>query len=194
MKDKWVNYFMEQAKLASTMSKDTTKVGCVIVGEDKNVLSTGFNGFPVGVEEFAHRHSKENKGLYTCHAEQNAMDLAQASLKGAILFCTHHPCAACARSIIQKGIKGVYWSVMPDKTRWADSTNAAQFMLEEAGVWISQYIDSSSFVVVEHSSKKNLSSSISTTNECHLQTTAQLLQEPLKVQIHWHPPGLKKEE
>lgn len=195
MDAKWLNYFMKQAYLAASMSKDTTKVGCVIIGEDKNVLSTGFNGFPKGVEEFEIRFSPENKGLYTCHAEQNAIDLAQAPLKGAILFTTHHPCASCARSIIQKGIKGVYWSEMPDRTRWSESTSAAQFMLEEAGTWIDHLLNGPelSFVGVEHSATKNSSTSILTTNECHLQTTAQLSTEKPQAQIRWPMSGLKKE-
>jgi dCMP deaminase len=168
----------------------------VIVGENKNVLSTGFNGFPHGVEEFEVRKLPEYKGFYTAHAEQNAMDLAQSTLKGAFLFTTHHPCASCARSIIQKGIKYVFWCVKPDQERWKDSTNAALFMLEEAGVSISQ-IESTqelSFVVVEHSTKKNSSSSTLITSECGSKVTLQSSTGGPKVQIRWGIGGLNPED
>ena len=33
----------------------STKVGCVVVGEDREVRSTGFNGFPRGIEDTAAR-------------------------------------------------------------------------------------------------------------------------------------------
>lgn len=48
----WDEYFIEMAILVAQKSKDdSTKVGCVIVGPDKEVRSTGFNGFPRGVVE-----------------------------------------------------------------------------------------------------------------------------------------------
>jgi len=48
----WDNYFISMAMLVASKSKDpSTKVGCVIVGPDNEVRSTGFNGFPRGVKE-----------------------------------------------------------------------------------------------------------------------------------------------
>ena len=48
----WDQFFINMAEHVSTKSKDpSTKVGCVIVGPDNEVRSTGFNGFPRGVEE-----------------------------------------------------------------------------------------------------------------------------------------------
>jgi len=50
----WDSYFISMAKLISTKSKDpSTQVGCVIVGPDNEIRSTGFNGFPRGVREIA---------------------------------------------------------------------------------------------------------------------------------------------
>lgn len=49
---KWDEYFIKMAMLVASKSKDpSTKVGCVIVGPDNEVRSTGFNGFPRGVVE-----------------------------------------------------------------------------------------------------------------------------------------------
>ena len=48
----WHEYFIQMAMLVSSKSKDpSTKVGCVIVGPDNEIRSTGFNGFPRGVVE-----------------------------------------------------------------------------------------------------------------------------------------------
>ena len=49
---KWDEYYIKLAMLVATKSKDpSTKVGCVIVGPDNEIRSTGFNGFPRGVQE-----------------------------------------------------------------------------------------------------------------------------------------------
>ena len=48
----WDELFILQATLISQKSKDpSTKVGCIIVNDDNVILSTGFNGFPRGIEE-----------------------------------------------------------------------------------------------------------------------------------------------
>ena len=42
--DKWDARFIELARHISTWSKDpSTKVGCVVIGEDREIRSTGFN-------------------------------------------------------------------------------------------------------------------------------------------------------
>ena len=43
--DKWHKRFMEVAELVSTWSKDpSTKVGAIVVGPDREIRSTGYNG------------------------------------------------------------------------------------------------------------------------------------------------------
>ena len=52
MSDKWDKRFLDLAKHISDWSKDpSTKVGCIVVGEDREIRSTGFNGFPRGIED-----------------------------------------------------------------------------------------------------------------------------------------------
>ena len=52
MSEKWDMRFIELAKHISLWSKDpSTKVGCVVVGEDREIRSTGFNGFPRGIDD-----------------------------------------------------------------------------------------------------------------------------------------------
>ena len=75
MGDKWDKRFLELAKHISLWSKDpSTKVGCVVVGEDREIRSTGFNGFPRGIEDDDGRLSdRSQKYPLICHAEENAI-------------------------------------------------------------------------------------------------------------------------
>ena len=81
--DEWDIRFMNLAKMIATWSKDTsTKVGCVIIGPDKEIRSTGYNGFPRGVDDtIAKRKERPAKYKFTEHAERNA--IYNASLFGA---------------------------------------------------------------------------------------------------------------
>ena len=50
--DKWHNRFMEMAELVASWSKDTsTKVGAIVVGENREIRSTGYNGVVRGVSD-----------------------------------------------------------------------------------------------------------------------------------------------
>lgn len=50
--DDWDIYFIRLAMEVAKKSKDpSTKVGCIIVGPDNEIRSTGYNGFPRGVRE-----------------------------------------------------------------------------------------------------------------------------------------------
>ena len=52
MNTKWAQYFIDLTLVVASKSKDPSRqVGCVIVGADKEIRSTGFNGFPRGVRE-----------------------------------------------------------------------------------------------------------------------------------------------
>ena len=111
----WRNYFFSIAETVAQKSKDTTKVGCVIVGEDNEILSTGWNGFARGVDDgdiVSYRKERPAKYDWTIHAEANAICNAARSgvrLKGATAYITHQPCSSCADLIIQSGIERVYF-------------------------------------------------------------------------------------
>ena len=62
MSGKWDVRFIELAKHISLWSKDpSTKVGCVVVGEDREIRSTGFNGFPRGIDDDDERAKRKLK-------------------------------------------------------------------------------------------------------------------------------------
>lgn len=108
----WDDFFLGLAGYVSQKSKDqSTKVGAVIVGPDHEVLSLGWNGFPRGVDDnVQERHERPAKYEWTEHAERNAIYNAARhgiALRGATIYVTHAPCAACARAIVQSGIRAV---------------------------------------------------------------------------------------
>ena len=142
MSDKWDIRFLELAKHISGWSKDpSTKVGCVVVGEDRENRSTGFNGFPRGISDDNDRLTdREKKYPLICHAEENAIMHAArigVSLKGSTAYVTWPPCSRCARSLIQAGIKEVVYSTTEEvPERWLDDFNTSTGMLKEANVLV----------------------------------------------------------
>lgn len=140
----WREFFMGVAELSARRSKDpSTQVGACIVSEDNKILSTGYNGFPIGCndDEFPWDKTNEdpydNKYYYVVHAELNAILNATVPLKNAILYVTLFPCQECAKAIIQSGIKKVV--VKTTKTTVSSEYKAAKRMFDSAGVQIEQY-------------------------------------------------------
>ena len=140
MSDKWDLRFLELARHISDWSKDpSTKVGCVVVGPDREIRSTGFNGFPRGIEDDDNRlQNREKKYPMICHAEENAIMHAARigiSLKGNTAYVTWPPCSRCTRSLIQAGINEVvYPSEVEIPERWEEDFSIAMEMMEEAGI------------------------------------------------------------
>lgn len=149
----WINMFFEMCEVVSKKSKDpSTKVGCVITGSNNSVISTGFNGFPIGVEDSlvdlsndkinkSKRYERPEKYSWTAHAEENAIAFAArngVSTNGATLYVNRMmPCTRCTRLIIQSGIKKIVVLIdVPEETlkRWKEDNDIAGQMLKEAGV------------------------------------------------------------
>ena len=133
----WDEYFMSVALLASMRSKDpNTQVGACIVGEDKRIISTGYNGFPCGCsdDDFPwDREGEETKYPYVVHAELNAiLNAGGRNISGSKLYVALFPCNECAKAIIQAGIKTVVY--LSDKYDGTPSVLASKRMLRAAGV------------------------------------------------------------
>ncbi len=140
----WDEYFMGIALLSAMRSKDpNSQVGACIVSPENKILSLGYNGMPIGCDDDAMPWDREGKPLdtkymYVCHAELNAiLNSAHNNLKGARIYVTLFPCNECTKAIIQSGIKEiVYYN---DKYHDSDSSIAARFMLQKAGVRVTAY-------------------------------------------------------
>ena len=140
----WDEYFMGVAMLSGMRSKDpNSQVGACIVSPENKILSLGYNGMPMGCSDDEMPWEREGaplqtKYMYVCHAELNAiLNSAHNNLKGARVYVTLFPCNECTKAIIQSGIaEVVYYS---DKYHDTDSSVAARFMFQKAGVRLTPY-------------------------------------------------------
>ena len=119
----WNDYFLEIAKTCASRSNCIrAQVGAVIVGDDKKIKATGYNGTPskvVSCNELGRCYRIDNNipsgtCYETCrsiHAEQNAIIQAgQDRCLGATMYIWGHDfiCILCKRFIVQAGIKEIY--------------------------------------------------------------------------------------
>lgn len=140
----WDKWFLGLAKYISTASKDpSTQVGCVIIDSNRRIVSTGYNGFAVGIHD-DERLSGDSKLGLAIHSECNAILFAKRDLVGCSLYVwPFMPCSNCASFIIQSGIKRVI-SVECDpnrKERWKSSFDLAIDAFRESGVEMVLYED-----------------------------------------------------
>lgn len=126
---------MDLAAHVAQWSKDpSTKVGAIIINDDKQVIGMGYNGFPRGVMDSESRYvNKVAKYLFVSHAERNALDNTFAPTKGATLYTTLCPCNECTKGIIQKGIRRVV-TTRPDFSKTYLNYNVTIAMFLESGV------------------------------------------------------------
>ena len=141
----WDEYFMGVAMLAAKRSKDpNTQVGACIVSQDNIILSTGYNGFPVGCSDDDYpwdREGEQTKYPFVVHAELNAiLNTRGKSLENAKIYVALFPCNECAKAIIQSGIREVVY--LSDKYAHTDGTLASKRMMDSAGVMYRRFTPS----------------------------------------------------
>jgi len=116
----WDHYFMQIASVVATRSTCLRRqVGALLV-LNKRILSTGYNGTPSGLshcrdvgclrEDLKVPSGERHELCRGLHAEQNA--IIQAAIHGvairdSVLYCTHYPCAVCAKMLVNAGIRSV---------------------------------------------------------------------------------------
>ena len=140
----WDEYFMAIALIAAQRSKDpNSQVGACIVDENNKIVSTGYNGAPIGYDDDKDMNWEregdflDTKYAYVCHSELNAILNSKIPVSGCKLYVTLFPCNECAKVIIQSGIKEfVYLSDKYDKT---PSNIASKKMLDTCGVKYHKY-------------------------------------------------------
>lgn len=96
------------------------KVGAVIV-RDAQLLAMGYNGPPRGIEhcdkvgcaKIVNGRLRKHQGLCRgAHAEINAIANAASlgiNISGADMYVTYRPCSMCAKTILNSGIKKVFF-------------------------------------------------------------------------------------
>jgi dCMP deaminase len=135
--DWWDHWFLSLAWVISTASKDpSTKVGAVLVGKDNRNIAHGYNGFPRGITDDIRLLDRPRKYQLVIHAEQNALDNALFQIDGSTLYCTMHPCMACAKAIVSRRVKRVVTPPIPsiETGRWTEEIPLASQLLQEAGI------------------------------------------------------------
>lgn len=115
MRKEFDDYILDLVELVGSRGTcNRGRSGCVIV-RDKQILSTGYVGSPVGTPHCDDEGHKIIDGhcIRTTHAEQNAIvNAARNGVKidGSTLYCTMFPCFVCAKMIVNAGIKKVICS------------------------------------------------------------------------------------
>ena len=142
----WNTYFFNIINVVKEKSKDpNTHIGCVIVGPDNEIRSTGYNSFPRGINDnVPERKERPEKYFWMSHAEASA--IANAAKTGistdkCTLYVSVIPCADCARLIINCGVKHVIY-MQSEQDKWSsgkyDKTNMERslIMFNEAGITV----------------------------------------------------------
>lgn len=110
----WNQYFMLQAVLLSLRSTcERLSVGAILV-RDKRVIAGGYNGAVSGDDHCIDVgcYVVDGHCLRTIHAEMNAVLQCSKSgipTDGAEIYVTDFPCLQCTKSLLQAGIKKIYY-------------------------------------------------------------------------------------
>lgn len=138
----WDTYFYMMACLVAKRAPCLRRQCGAVIVKNKQVLSTGYNGPPRGIEHCDSRgcireqlqipHGERYEMCYSVHAEANAIIQAARNgvmIDGSDIYVTGFPCVMCTRMIINAGIKRVLCKVNTD----IDRENQEK-MFQEAGV------------------------------------------------------------
>ena len=144
----WTEYFLNIAESVKLKSKDRrTQIGAVIVGKDNEIVTTGYNSFPRGInDDVEERQQRPEKYFWMVHSELNAILNAArigVSTNGCKIYLTCGvPCSNCGRAIINAGITEVYCKT-EDTTRnrekWDEESSKTRQMFQESGVEVIFY-------------------------------------------------------
>jgi dCMP deaminase len=143
----WKEYFRGIAHQVKLKSKDRyTQIGAVVVGSDNQIVSTGYNSFPRGINDIIDaRQERPEKYYWFEHAERNSLynaALIGVSTKGCTMYLTCGiPCSDCARGIINSGIKRIVCERVGGAVGnlWDEHAKRSIEMFSEAGVKIEYY-------------------------------------------------------
>ena len=133
----WDQYHLAFARTASLKSKDpSTQVGAIAV-RGRDVLDTGFNGYPPGVPD-VRLGERDYKLARTVHAEMNLICHAAKrgiSLEGCKVFIwPFPPCSNCMKHLIAVGVTEIVTPPFEAPARWIEDFVLAGQLANESGV------------------------------------------------------------
>ena len=136
---KWHARFLSLSDDIASWSKDPSRgVGAVIVSQNHQIVATGFNGLPRGIEDTPNRLQRPIKYDLVVHAELNAIiQCARNGVTpiGCAIYSSFFPCVNCALAIVQAGIETVVTYKPADgDEHWLESIDKSRVVFEEAGV------------------------------------------------------------
>jgi dCMP deaminase len=104
--------------LAEVWAKRSTcnrlNTGCVLVSDDNQLITSGYNGSPRGLphcDDVGHLMI-DGHCVRTIHGEHNAVLQAArtgVSIHGATAYVLHRPCLRCTLMLVQAGIKKIVY-------------------------------------------------------------------------------------
>lgn len=152
----WDAYFHNLLAPIAAKSKDpNTKIGCVVVGPDREIRSTGYNSFPRGLDDnVPGRQERPEKYFWVEHAERNAIYNAArcgTQTKNCTIYVSEVPCLDCARGIVQSGISHVVVCKVEQNeafnARWTEHLARVEQLFAECGVNLRFYTGEGSHLV-----------------------------------------------
>jgi dCMP deaminase len=120
----------------------------VTVGQDGQILSQGYNGFPRNIKDTLDRlNVRETKLKFVVHAEMNCIYnacLNGVSLKDSTLYVYGLPvCSECCKGVVQVGIKRIVIYTpnieFAKNDPWIDSFEYTKLMLHESDITYAWY-------------------------------------------------------
>ena len=145
----WTDYFLDLAKTCSSRSNCLrAQVGAVIVGVDKKIKATGYNGTPSGVESCYERGEcyriKNNIPSGTCYETCRSIQAGQDRCMGASMYIYGHNfiCILCKRFIVQSGIVDVYLKKDDNSPIIHVSVDDIKRELDNPGVGVNEVVKS----------------------------------------------------
>lgn len=136
----WTEYFLDIAcAISKRASCPRRSHGCVIVNQNKSIITCGYNGAPPdcmtcleGGCLILNNHCKRSE-----HAERNALYRAAReghSVDNCIAYITGEPCIDCLRALLSAGIKSIYFIQNGHYAFSEEEEKIRQFFINTAGI------------------------------------------------------------
>lgn len=107
--------YMQIAKTASNLSKDNTKIGALVLRNNR-IISVGVNGYPSGHDDSTISYTDKKMRGKIIHAEMNAILNCKQPADTVVIYGLP-PCGGCLKFITAYGINRVFYCCNPEVPR-----------------------------------------------------------------------------